>query len=72
MASHEFYTYVGHCPYLSDQVGIRIKYAVIPILGETNPGYKKINASCDYSDDCPYVNTHDGCPVFKEAPAEPY
>ena len=26
----------------------------------------------DYSDDCPYVNTHHGCPVFKEAPAEPY
>lgn len=67
------YPVFGHCPYLNSEHKIYVNYAEVPILGRLSSGYKKMDYSCDYCDECPskYKDEYGRCPLFISAQSEP-
>lgn len=63
--------YTGHCPHLDEIHGIMVKYTKVPIMGSLNDHYKKTSASCDYADECNYLDSQGECPLFRAAPSQP-
>ena len=62
--------YRSNCPYRQRQQNIKIKYFEMPLAGTPRPEYKKRSFSCDYEEECPCIDNHDGCPVYQEAPKD--
>ncbi len=67
-------TYQGDCPNTNELHSIKIEYFEILVAGRTKPGYKKSSYSCSLARDCPYrkMDVYGRCPVYLNAPNEPY
>ena len=65
------YQYSGQCPKCNGPHSISITYAEIPIVGQSAPGYKKMSFTCDWSEDCLYMDEYGRCPVLLSAPDKP-
>lgn len=67
------YPVSGYCPYLNSEHKIYVNYNEVPILGQLNYGYKKMDYSCDYCEECPseFKDEYGRCPLFISAPSEP-
>lgn len=50
---------IGTCPVTGEVKELTIDCVSVPILGRTEPSYKKIRHDCDV--DCPYAI----CPIFQ-------
>lgn len=61
----------GYCPVQQDYETIEIDTVEIRMAGRATPGYKKVSFFCDYANSCS-CDISNECPVFLEAPSNPF
>lgn len=59
----------GYCPEFGEERTVVVDFTEIPILGSTEPGYKKRSLQCDHLEDCRHTGGREiNCPLFLQCP----